>query len=722
MSRLVLNAPYQPAYTGRSPEKTVPAGPLHGTIDGMSPSDGQLLERFLRASDSAAFAALVERHGSMVLGVCRRVLADANDADDAFQATFLILARRGRAIRSAESVASWLHGVAYRLAAKLRTQTARRRQHERRAADMPNQDPISLVVWHELRPVLDEELSRLPEQYRAPLVLCYLQGKTNAEAAVELGWPAGTLKGRLHRAREMLRGRLARRGVALSSGLLFSTITWNAATASVPAALTSSTVVAASHFVSGSAVGAISAPVIALAEGALKTMMLTKLHAVAAIVLAAGLVGVGAFTYRSLAADGPATGGQYSQVAQAPSADDDPAKPAKDEAWKLSRTLTADDEVLTVAFSPDGKLLATGGKDKRIVLWDPATGKKIAELVHRDAILSVAFSPDGRFVAGSSKDGGLSLAEAPTGKGLWRIAAHDRDVYTVRFAPDGKAVVSGGRDATVRLWDPETGKEIRRIVAPKDVLSLAISPDGRRIVVGSDDKTVRAFDVTTGKLIWESQGHQRRDIYSLAFSPDGKLLASAGEDREVRLWDATTGREVRTLVGHTDEIFSVSFAQAGDRLFTGSKDGTIRIWDLDPGAETVTIKSHDGAVRAVVLSPDGRMLVTVGTDKTIRLFLADSAPRKTAVIRPVGAADRLDRLTKELMQGKRTDAQIIEALTLATLGRLPTEIELKAMQAAVTKRGDRDEAFKDIVFALTNSKEFTEHVEALKKRDPRGQR
>jgi len=155
-------------------------------------TDGQLLEHFLSKRDEAAFTTLVERHGPLVLGVCRRVLANDADAADAFQATFLVLARKAASIRKRESVGSWLYGVAYRLAHRAKVAAARRRVHERQVEPMPPSDPLAAVVWRDLRPILDEELDKLADKYRAPLVLCYLEGKTHEEAAQQLGWTNGT--------------------------------------------------------------------------------------------------------------------------------------------------------------------------------------------------------------------------------------------------------------------------------------------------------------------------------------------------------------------------------------------------------------------------------------------------------------------------------------------------------------------------------------------------
>src|SRR4051812_8000652 len=176
-------------------------------------SDGALVEAFVRRRDEAAFEALLRRHGPMVLGVCRAVLPNEADAEDAFQATFLVLARKAASVRDAASVCAWLHGVAYRTALRARTDFTRRRKHEGQVTP-PEATPPQDLTWREVQRVLHEEMVRLGEGYRAPLVLCYLQGKTQDEAARLLGLPRGTLKGRLERGRAMLRKRLERRGLA----------------------------------------------------------------------------------------------------------------------------------------------------------------------------------------------------------------------------------------------------------------------------------------------------------------------------------------------------------------------------------------------------------------------------------------------------------------------------------------------------------------------------
>ncbi len=225
-------------------------GESHGS------SDAHLLGRFLSGGDAEAFSELVRRHGPMVLAACRRLLPDAHDVDDVFQATFLVLIRKAGSIRRREQLANWLYGVACRAALKVRTQNARRHGRERPLGDVPVDGDAAELVWRELRPLLDEELHRLPEKYRTPVVLCYLEGISKREAARRLGWPEGTLSIRLHRAREILRGRLTRRGVTLSVGVVVAALSECRALGAVPASLLTATVGLASSTIPGQATAA----------------------------------------------------------------------------------------------------------------------------------------------------------------------------------------------------------------------------------------------------------------------------------------------------------------------------------------------------------------------------------------------------------------------------------------------------------------------------------
>jgi RNA polymerase sigma factor (sigma-70 family) len=258
-------------------------------------ADGQLLQRFATRHDEAAFAALMHRHGPMVLGVCRRVLADAHDADDAFQATFLVLVRKAGSLRQAELLGNWLYGVAYRTAVRVRTQAAARRRRERQTMQEFAAPPADDLAWREVRSIIDEELNRLPEKYRRPFVLCHLEGLTNEEAARRLGWPKGTVLSRLSRARERLRHCLERRGVSLTTTALTALLAENAR-AAVPGALFDTTLNSALLFAAGQAAvaGTSSASAVAAAEGVLKTMFFAKLKIVVAVLLLVAVAGSGA--------------------------------------------------------------------------------------------------------------------------------------------------------------------------------------------------------------------------------------------------------------------------------------------------------------------------------------------------------------------------------------------------------------------------------------------
>jgi RNA polymerase sigma factor (sigma-70 family) len=253
-------------------------------------TDGDLLGRFSRDRDEAAFAALVQRHGPLVLGVCRRVLHDPNDADDAFQATFFVLARKAGSVSQPDRLANWLYGVALRVAQKARSAAARRQARHEKVSDIPGAESSRDVDWNDLRQVLDDEVQHLPEKFRLPILLCYLQGKTREEAARQLGWSPGAVKGMLERGRELLRSRLTRRGVTLSATGLAGLLSENALSAAVPAVLTDSTVKGALLF----ALGNIAGHAAALAEGVLQAMWGSKMKLAVVMLLALAVVGTGA--------------------------------------------------------------------------------------------------------------------------------------------------------------------------------------------------------------------------------------------------------------------------------------------------------------------------------------------------------------------------------------------------------------------------------------------
>jgi RNA polymerase sigma factor (sigma-70 family) len=258
-------------------------------------SDRELLERFLAQREEAAFVILMKRHGPMVLNVCRRVQGNEHDAEDVFQATFLLLACKADTIRKQDSLASWLHGVAHRLALEARGQGARRQARERRAADMRRTSGVSDKAWQELQATLDEALCQVPEKYRVPLLLCYLEGKTQEEAASQLGCPLGTVRSRLARGRNYLKEVLQRRGIRLSAAALAAALAGSTASATLPSGLLQTTARAAVGYAAGTAPGAlVSARAAALLEGGLKAMATVKLQIAFAVAFVIGALSLAA--------------------------------------------------------------------------------------------------------------------------------------------------------------------------------------------------------------------------------------------------------------------------------------------------------------------------------------------------------------------------------------------------------------------------------------------
>jgi RNA polymerase sigma factor (sigma-70 family) len=357
-------------------------------------TDGQLLERFVTGRGEApelAFASLVDRHAALVLGVCRAVLRDDYDAQDAFQATFLVLLRKARRLWVEDSLGPWLHQVAYRAACSARAARTRRRMHERHAAEMASLEVAAAGNPEDLGRVLHEEIERLPARFHFPVVLCDLEGCTHERAARHLGCPVGTVKSRLARGRELLRSRLVRRGLGPSGGPIGEILAAESAQAAVPIwALAGVTAQAARRLAAGQVTGAVQASVAALADRVIRITLLTNMIGIASVGLSILAVAVGAgvlvqerpepqvarIQIRLSEAEGTervaptrpegASPGER-ESPQQPFATPKPARPAREPGSRPQPFATLDGHrkpVWTVVFSPDGKTLATGGNQR----------------------------------------------------------------------------------------------------------------------------------------------------------------------------------------------------------------------------------------------------------------------------------------------------------------------------------------------------------------------
>lgn len=640
-------------------------------------SDAVLLERFRQQRDESAFTALMARYGGMVLRSCRHVLGDVHEAEDAFQATFLILARRADALRQPGALPGFLHSIARRVALKARTKAAACAADTLRIEKLPDRcsDPLTQLTAREVLVILDEEIARLPATQRAAVLLCCVEGHSREETAMILGCTPGSLKGHLERGRRRLQSRLQRRGIALAAALALVAVSRGEAASAL---MVQSTVKAALG-------GGISNAVTALAHSVLKTMFLTKLVGVMAVTLTLVL---SASTTAVLVNRGAMTQAPEDKtpVVSAASKDADANKPqVRTDALGDPLPEGAIARLGTVrfrhggyawflAFTPDEKRLISRGIDG-VRIWEAATGKELWHLPLSPRLapamewLTTDLSPDGKILAliDQPPPRPIQLWDVDSGKKIASLGSKFRP--PIRFSPDGKwlAAVGGGMD--VELWDLAGKKKLRGWNAHRaDLVSIGFSADCRIMLTSDGMSTVDLWDTTSGRklqeiqpLLWDASVARSASSDVPVLTADGKFVAIVESRRRpevkrvvdpkasISVWDAATGKLLRELTCPARELFpgygafyrALALAPDGKKLITMGPDQFFRIWDPATGQELRRVAlDRSQPPFALALSKDGRTLAASSDGSKIQIFDMKSGKLKLSPVEDLGRSTR----------------------------------------------------------------------------------
>jgi len=627
-------------------------------------TDAVLLGRLARG-DSAALADLVTRHGPNVWALCRRLVRSEQDAEDVFQATFLVLARDASRVRKAASIGSWLFGVATRIGRKTRSKAQRTPDPRRLTRSEHKPDPAAELSWAEVRAALDEELGGLADELRAPLLLCYFEGLTQDEAAAELGWSARTVKARVARGRDLLRRRLTRRGIELPAALAVPLLTTSGAPAVPPHLLAALVARLSPARVAGPNV---SPAAVRLAQT--ETHIVASLRLALLVVSAAGLLAAGTLVGSPAT---PSAAAHANAAVQDPPRAEEPALPPG--AVRIGSTLFRQTGWHSRVFIIDGgKSLVTAGEGAVVRFWDVESGKIFYEIALKGSYEDAAFSHAANLLAvvGWHKPDGedrpsqdvLWLVDTAARKLVRTVRLSDRvggNSRQVRVSADGKRVVVE-YEGDVQVIDAKSGDELMRHKGRINAGTLALSADGKQILIGRYDlflwkwdtgdepkkfASIGSFGVETatfsldGKTLFVAGPSGRVMTFDVAtgretgtfdvggspwkwsFSPDGKTLAivahgsaTAGRN-SVTLWNSGSGKEVGRFSVGRSEASHASWSADGARL-AAATDYRLWVWDVATGKPVGPgAAGHDGSITGFAFSRDGR-LFTASDDHTIR--------------------------------------------------------------------------------------------------------
>ncbi|HEV3448730.1 MAG TPA: sigma-70 family RNA polymerase sigma factor, partial [Gemmataceae bacterium] len=576
---------------------------LTGRAHDSASGDHEFVEAFCRRRDEEAFAALLQRHGAMVRDVCRRVLGADADADDASQAVFLVLARRAGTIRRRQSLASWLYGVAYRVCQRTRRDEARRRQRELRVARPIAFDPDTKAELRELSAELDAELYRLPQQHRAPLIHCYLQGQTRDQAARDLGLSVRTLDRRLERGRELLRRRLERRGLTLSATMLAVGLSPRAAQCALPASFLRTTLQAALKVSAGirPTPGEVSARATNLMEAVLQSLFLEKLKIVALLLVAVAT-----------------TGGAAHMVLRA---------------WRDEAEQRAP-RVITVSSSLNLLPGSRNAVPRTDLFGDPLPSGAVARLgsvrwrLQGELAEVMVVTPDGKELVSADRKRGFSLWDAAIGSVRRYVPADPARQQTwlpaqaVALSADGRRGALADAKGIIHVVDMGSGEEIANCRSPNvPVEEMALSARGTLLAVRSKEGALLLWDAGKGREPRMLGPQQRgpgdtRNIYSfpngeLALSPEGDLLAWVGkeEDRRVHLYDTAKGQELPSLGKYSGNRRFITFSPDGHQLASLSDESPGQVWDIVSRKEIIGLPSgRNNLTPVAAFSPDSKAL------------------------------------------------------------------------------------------------------------------